>query len=131
MALKKNGPLATDAAGASEVLTLSVVQAVADDGGGNDGSGNGASSNPAGATTQIATAFYGTDAAGNPHPAAVSANGQSVTLTTLQGVHALTLHFVAASDGAATVQLSQDGSVLLETTLDGHTGDGTLLIEGT
>ncbi len=116
MALEKNGPWLTDTTGASEVLTLSVVHAVADDGG---------------AGVQIASAFYGEDAAGQPLAATVSEDRQSVTLTTRHGVNALTVHFVAASNAAATAQLSQDGSVLLETTLDGHTGDGVLMIEGT
>ncbi len=121
MALVKNGALATDTTGESETLTLSVVQAVASS---EDDSANTDS------TTQIASAFYGADASGNPIAADVSADGQSLKLKSLHGVNSLEVNFVSASASAATVQLTQNGTVLLEAEMDGHTGSGTLMIEG-
>lgn len=120
MALVRNGALATDTVGAEETLTLSVVQAVAD-----DGSGAGTA-----VTAQIASAFYGADPDGGPIAAAVSSDGQSVTVKTLQGVHSLTVNVVSPDSQSATVQLTQNGTVLTEATLDAHTAAPMLLIEG-
>ena len=116
MALVKNGPLATDTAGTEETLTLSVVQAVADEDGGT--------------SAQIASAFYGDGSADAPTAAAVSGDGQSVTLKTLPGVHPLTVNVVSPGSQSATVQLTQNGTVLAEAALDGHTATATLVIEG-
>lgn len=131
MALVKTGGLATDATGAEETLTLSVVQAVAEGDGQNAVGPNQASEDGAGPTVQIASAFYGKNKAGVPLPAEVSADRQSLTLRTLHGVNELTVNFVTTNGGSATAQLVQGEAVLMETTLGGHTGDGALMIEGT
>jgi hypothetical protein len=118
MTLKMNGACATDATGQSETLVLSVVQATTED-------------RDAGATAEIETAFYGTDEAGNPEPVTVSADRRTLTLTTLHGVNPLTVNYVAADGTTGTAQLAQNGTVLAEAELNGHTGTSVLLIEGT
>lgn len=122
MTLKKMGALVTDATGSEETLTLSVVQAVADEGG-QAGSG-------AGATTQIESAYYGKDAEGNPIAVTVSEDQQSLTLKTLQGVNELTVNLVSASGAGATAQLVQGETVLSEAELEGHDCTCVLMIEG-
>lgn len=122
MALMKKGVWATDTTGESETLTLSVVQAVASE----DGSASG----NAAPTVQIESAFYGEDSEHNPLPVPVNPGGQSITLTTLQAVNPLTYSLISPSDEEVTVQLTQDGTVLAETTVLQRNGTGTLLIEG-
>ena len=123
MTLKRNGAAFQDQTGTNETLVLRVVQAVALDAGADE-------TESGEDEARIVSAFYGTDAAGNPIPVPISADGQSISLKTLPGVNTLTVNIVSPSGAQTTVQLTQNGATLSEAILDEHTASTAVQIEG-
>lgn len=87
---------------------------------------------PASSTNaMIASAFYGADASGKPRPAAVAADGKSVSITVIQGINPLVITLVSPNPKDETVQLCQGATVLATPTVRNHSGVSTIFIQGT
>jgi|SRR5579863_1371317 len=106
MALSQNGNVESDSVGSQETITLQSK------------------------TATIDSAFYGTDAAGNPASGIVAADGKSVTITVKPGLNTLTVNLIAKDPAEPKALLFQDMTPLLFVSFRNNGGVGAIPIVG-
>jgi hypothetical protein len=112
MALTPGSIFESDTTGALETITLSPA--------------------PPNTSTQarIASAFYGADATSTPISAPVAADGKSVSIKVLLGIHSLLITITSPSPTTETVLLGQGGNTFATPTIVSHSAVSTLFIKG-
>jgi hypothetical protein len=80
---------------------------------------------------KIASAFYGLDSAGIPKQASVAQDGQSLSITVLNGITFLLVTVISPDPANAVIQLCQGATVLAEAAITNHSAVSTIIIQGT